>query len=288
MKSTNRATAPRAGSLLRPALLLPLVAACAAIACSTTLTGRQQLTLLPESTLAEMGRATFQDLKQQGKVDPDPATNAYVRCVVDALLDVIPKSGPAMPASWEVVVFQDPTPNAFALPGGRIGVHTGMLQVAQTPDQLAAVLGHEIGHVLLQHGNERASQTLLAQTAISAGSLALGGMDPAEREAIVASLGVGAQYGVLLPFSRTHESEADEVGQEFMADAGFDPRAAVTLWQRMAQAGGQAPPEFLSTHPAPATRIAQLEKNLPETLPRYEKARQAGRHPDCVAPVRGS
>ncbi|MDH3729419.1 MAG: M48 family metallopeptidase, partial [Myxococcales bacterium] len=215
-------------------------------ACSTTMTGRRQLTLINDAKMDALGVAAFTDIKQQGKVDRDRAANAYVHCVADPILAVIPKGGAApKDGKWEVIVFDDPTPNAFALPGGKIGVHTGMLAVATTPGQLAAVIGHEIGHVLLRHGNERMSQTIVAQSTMEAGSIALGQAKPEYRDAVVGGLGVGAQYGVLLPFSRKHESEADVVGQRFMAEAGFDPAEAIKLWQKMAKLSqGQQPPEW--------------------------------------------
>ncbi|MDH3727475.1 MAG: M48 family metallopeptidase, partial [Myxococcales bacterium] len=186
---------------------------------------------------------------------------------------------------WEALVFDDPTPNAFALPGGKIGVHTGMLDVATTPGQLAAVLGHEVGHVLLRHGNERMSQSILAESAISASSAAAGAAAPEYQDLIVGGLGVGAQYGVLLPFSRKHEVEADQVGQIFMAEAGFYPAEAITLWQKMAELGSEAPEQWQSTHPSDETRIARLHANLPRAMQDYEKARAAGKDPLCVPPV---
>jgi hypothetical protein len=186
--------------------------------------------------------------------------------VAVSILAVVPKGG-AAPADgkWEVVVFEDESPNAFALPGGKIGVHTGMLAVATTAGQLAAVVGHEIGHVLLRHGNERLSQNAVAQSAVEGSSVAMSSMKPEARNAVVGGLGVGAEYGVLLPFSRKHENEADVVGQRFMAEAGYNPAEAVKLWQKMESLSqGQAPPQWMSTHPANATRIENLKANLGE------------------------
>jgi predicted Zn-dependent protease len=256
-------------------------------ACSTTMTGRKQLTLIDDAKMDELGSTAFAELKQQGKVDRDAATVSYVRCVADAILAVTPTGG-AAPAGgkWEVLVFEDPTPNAFALPGGKIGVHTGMLDVASTAGQLAAVIGHEIGHVLLRHGNERLSQSVVAQSIMQAGSVAVGMTKPEFHDAVVGGLGVGAQYGVLLPFSRKHESEADTVGQKLMAEAGFNPAEAVKLWQKMQQLStGQEPPEWMSTHPANQTRIEQLEANLPATNDLYRAAQRSGKDPRCVLPA---
>ncbi len=256
-------------------------------ACSTTMTGRRQLTLIDDQKMDALGAAAFTDIQQQSKVEKDPAANAYVRCVSDPILAVIPKGGAApKDGKWEVIVFDDATPNAFALPGGKIGVHTGMLAVATTAGQLAAVIGHEIGHVLLRHGNERMSQTIVAQSALEAGSIALSQTKPAYRDAVVGGLGVGAQYGVLLPYSRKHESEADVIGQRFMAQAGFDPAEAIKLWQKMAKLSeGQQPPQWMSTHPAHETRIENLKANLPQAKELYLGARVRGKRPRCTPPT---
>ncbi|MDH3201745.1 MAG: M48 family metallopeptidase [Myxococcales bacterium] len=254
-------------------------------ACSTTMTGRRQLTLIDDDRMDAMGLAAFASLKQQGELSRDPMVNDYVECVAAAILEVIPDGAGPKNGKWEALVFDDPTPNAFALPGGKIGVHTGMLDVVTTPGQLAAVLGHEVGHVLLRHGNERMSQSILADTAVSASSVAAGTAAPEYERLIVGGLGVGAQYGVLLPFSRKHEVEADQVGQIFMAQAGFYPVEAITLWQRMAELGSAAPDQWRSTHPSDETRIARLRANLPRAMRDYEKARTAGKDPRCVPPV---
>jgi len=256
-------------------------------ACSTTMTGRKQLTLVNDAKMDELGVAAFTDLKTEGKVEKDAVTNEYVRCVADPILAIIPKGGAApKDGKWELVVFEDETPNAFALPGGKIGVHTGMLTVATTPGQLAAVIGHEIGHVLLRHGNERLSQSAVAQSAMEASSAGLNQMKPEYRNAVVGGLGVGVQYGVLLPFSRKHENEADTVGQRFMAEAGFNPAEAVRLWQKMEQLSkGQVPPQWMSTHPANSTRIDNLKANLPTAKDLYRAARAAGKKPQCLPPA---
>lgn len=253
-------------------------------ACSTTMTGRRQLTLIHDDKMDALGLAAFASLKAEGKLSQDPSTNAYVSCVAAAIVEVVPAENGPNDGRWEVLVFDDPTPNAFALPGGKIGVHTGMLEVATTPGELAAVIGHEVGHVLLRHGNERMSQSILADTAMSTASVAAGAAAPEYHDLILGGLGVGAQFGVLLPFSRKHESEADEVGQIFMAQAGFYPAEAITLWQSMAEMGGQAPAQWQSTHPSDETRIARLQANLPKAMKAYEKARAAGKAPKCTPP----
>lgn len=264
-------------------LLVSTLLLCA-VACSTTMTGRKQVTLFDDDKMDAMGVSAFASLKKEGKVSRDRNVNRYVTCVATAIVKVVPKEASPANGRWEVLVFEDPTPNAFALPGGKIGVHTGMLEVATTPGQLAAVLGHEVAHVLLRHGNERMSQAVLADSALSAASVAAGAASPQYQDLVVGGLGVGAQYGVLLPFSRKHESEADEVGQIFMAKAGFAPSDAIKLWQNMAKMGGQAPAQWQSTHPSDATRIQRLKDNLPKATKEYNKARAAGKAPRCTPP----
>ena len=180
----------------------------------------------------------------------------------------------------EVLVFSDETPNAFALPGGKIGVHTGLLAIAEDQDQLAAVVAHEVAHVLANHGNERMSQQQAASGVMDlVGAMAAGGETGG---LLVAALGAGAQYGVLMPYSRSHESEADLYGLELSAAAGFDPRASVALWQNMdAASKGQRPPELLSTHPDPGTRIRDLKRKIPEVMPAFQAAEAAGRRARC-------
>jgi predicted Zn-dependent protease len=261
-------------------LALPLLV----VACSTTMTGRRQLTLISEDRMEQLGATAFASIKEQETLSRDPGVQAYVVCVAKSVLGVIPWEYQPDGGRWEVLVFEDNTPNAFALPGGKIGVNSGMLEVATTPGQLAAVIGHEVAHVLLRHGNERMSQSILADTAVNTASVAAGVAAPEYQRMIVGGLGAGAQYGVLLPFSRKHESEADVVGQVFMARAGFDPAAAIALWQSMAKQGGPAPQEWQSTHPSDETRIERLRANLPEARREYQAARARGRKPSCEPP----
>lgn len=245
-------------------------------ACATSATGRQQLLLVSDNDLSKMGKQAFQALKEEEPIDTARQTNAYVRCVAGALLVAIGED----PRQWEVAVFDSREANAFALPGRKIGVFSGMLEVATTQDQLAAVLGHEVAHVTQRHSNERVSQQLVAEGGLQAASLALGG-EGETHDLALAALGVGAQVGILMPFSRTQESEADVVGLDYMARAGFDPRGAIALWQNMEAAGGGSPPEFLSTHPSHSSRIHDLEQRLPRALQTYERARAEGRTPRC-------
>ncbi len=235
--------------------------------CATSPTGRSQLTLVPDRQMNQMGAQAFSEMKTQVPIERSTRVNQYVRCITDALLKVsVDQTGVR---SWEVVVFKDNSANAFALPGGKIGVHTGILKVAKTDAQLAAVLGHEIGHVIARHGNERMSQTL----ALQGGLAALGGFtDGSKNQELYMILGMGVGQLGILKFGRSHESESDRIGQQLMAKAGFDPRASVSLWKNMAKAGGAQPPEFLSTHPSHSTRISDLNKYMGEALELYHRS----------------
>jgi len=241
--------------------------------------GRTQLRLFPADEMDKMGATAYQQMKDEMPQSTNQAAIRYVNCVAKAVAREA--SGPAAPAGWEVTVFQEDSANAFALPGGKIGVHTGLLKVATDQGQLAAVIGHEISHVLAQHGNERASTTFVAQSGLQVIQSLSGPASPMRDQAL-AALGLGAQVGVLLPFSRAQEREADLLGLDLMASAGFDPRASVALWQNMQQAAGAgAPPELLSTHPSGASRIRELEARMPSAMAIYEKARAAGKRPSC-------
>ncbi len=172
---------------------------------------------------------------------------------------------------WEFNLIQDDEmPNAFCLPGGKIGVYTGIMPVAGGPDGLAVVMAHEVAHAIANHGGERMSQLLLAELGGMALATAMQTKPDETRELAMLAYGLGAQLGVLLPYSRQHESEADRIGLILMARAGYDPNEAIPFWQRMNRLGGARPPEFLSTHPAPETRIEQIREYLPEALGYYE------------------
>lgn len=262
--------------MMRRVHLVVLVLLIATVACTTSPTGRRQLQLFPESQMNDMGSAAFLQLQEEVTVANDPGVNRYVECVANAITAQL-KGG----RSWEVRVFNDETANAFALPGGKIGVHTGLLDVAKNQDQLAAVIGHEIGHVLSEHSNERVSTSFATNAGLQVIAALMGSRGGAEQQLAMGLLGVGAQYGILLPFSRVQESEADTIGLQLMAGAGFDPRASVTLWENMSKAGGGQPPEFLSTHPSHGTRIQNLQKGMPAAMNLYQQAEAAGRKPDC-------
>lgn len=248
--------------------------------CATSPEGRSQLKLLPEDQIDSMGVQSFEQIKKDTPESSDANTRNYVQCIADAIIPQLEKDN--NPATWEVRVFADDQANAFALPGNKIGVYEGLLKYAVNQHQVAAVMGHELAHVLAQHSNERVSEQLAAQAGMSIAAIALGTSSASDdqKALILAGLGIGVQYGVILPFSRTHESEADLIGLDLMAKSGFDPRESVKLWQNMAKAGGQAP-EFLSTHPSSTTRIKDLNARMSRALGLYNQAQAQNRKPSC-------
>lgn len=242
-------------------------------------TGRSQLLMTSVSEEAQMGAQAYEQVKSDPKMRPsqDPREIEPVKRVAARIVEAAKRSKYAEVAQqfqWEVTVIKDDkTANAFALPGGKMAVYTGIFPMAKTEAGLAAVMGHEVVHALARHGAERMSQGQLTNAGLqvvgaAAGAAGGGGM---LGQAAMAALGVGAQVGVLLPFSRKHESEADYVGILLAADAGYDPRESIALWERMGQmSGGGAPSEFMSTHPSYETRIAQLKKWMPEAMAIYQ------------------
>ena len=246
-------------------------------------TGRSQLLMTSVDQEMQMGAQAYKQVKNDPKMhqSQDPREVEPVRRVAARIIEAAKRSKYAEMASqfqWEVTVIKDDkTMNAFALPGGKIAVYTGIFPVAKTEAGLAAVLGHEVTHALARHGAERMSQSQLTNAALQVLGTAAGaaGGNAMLGDATMAALGAGAQVGVLLPFSRKHESEADYIGVLLAADAGYDPREAVHLWERMEQmSGGKGPAEFLSTHPGHETRIEQLKKWMPEAMAIYH-AKQA-------------
>jgi metalloendopeptidase OMA1, mitochondrial len=242
-------------------------------------TGRWQLMMVPMSQEVQMGAQAYSQVQHDPKMKPstDPREIEPVKRVAARVIEAAKHSKYSDVANqfeWEVTVIKDDkTMNAFALPGGKIAVYTGIFPVAKTEAGLAAVMGHEVVHALARHGGERMSQNTLAQTTLQVIGVALGvsGANPVLSQAGMAALGVGTQVGVLLPFSRKHESEADYVGVLLAAEAGYDPRESIRLWTRMGElSGGKEPSEFLSTHPHHETRIQQLEEWMAEALPIYE------------------
>lgn len=229
--------------------------------------------IISQKEEADLGRQAFEEIKKKYTIANRPAENEQVQRVAKQLLKAMGDS----PSAWEIVLIENSTPNAFALPGNKIGVHTGILPITKTDAGLAAVLGHEISHVKLRHAGQRYTQNVAAQIGFLTLGAAMGNKDPKTREVLLGVAGTGTQVGVLLPFSRKHELEADRDGLKYMAKAGYDPREAITFWERMrveAQKQG-SPPEFLSTHPSDKRRIQELKKMLPNAIKIYDKSKKS-------------
>lgn len=245
-------------------------------ACYTNpVTGRQSLVLVQPSEELALGAQSFQQIRSEQKVSTDAAANARVRRVGERIAGAV---GNQMPnAQWEFVVFDSKEVNAFALPGGKVGVYTGLLSLAASDDELAIVMGHEIGHVIARHGAERMSEQMVIQGVGALGAAYAQGKY-SEQTVQLAQMAYGGGTTILgvLPHSRRNETEADHMGVVFAANAGYDPRAAITFWQKMSQqksGGGGALAKFLSTHPADQQRIANLETLMPQVVPVYEANR---------------
>ncbi|NNJ50032.1 MAG: M48 family metallopeptidase [Gammaproteobacteria bacterium] len=248
------------------------------LSCATSPEGRNQLKLIPDEQMDAMGAQSFEQMKQQSPITKDQNIQQYVLCIANKIIPHVAQNPD--PKRWEVVVFEDDQANAFALPGYKIGVYTGLLKYAKNQDQLAAVMGHEVAHVIAKHGNERVSNQMATEAGLSIATAVLGGTQNENSTLILAGLGLGAQYGIILPFSRSHESEADLIGLDLMAKAGFDPAQSVPLWQNMSQSGA-APPEFMSTHPSSDTRISQLKERIPGANIAYQEAVRKGQRANC-------
>jgi predicted Zn-dependent protease len=248
--------------------------------CSTVpITGRSQLSLVSASEMNAMSFAQYGEFLKENKLSSNKSDVDMVKRVGGNIQRAVENyfaknnlSKELEGYAWEFNLVESPEVNAWCMPGGKVVVYTGILPITKDETGLAVVMGHEIAHAVAQHGAERMSQGLLQELGGVALSVALA-KEPAETQNLFyAAYGVGTTVGVMLPFSRTHESEADRLGLIFMAMAGYDPNAAVDFWTRMAaQKGGAAPPEFLSTHPSDATRIADIKKELPEALSYYKK-----------------
>ena len=267
---------------LKPLLLsMAIAAGVAACATTTSPTGRTQYVgAVSQAELNKLGVQAFAQLKNQ-KQQAGGTQQAYVRCVVNAVVAQLPADWRQM--GWESAVFVDKETNAFALPGGKVGVYTGIFDVARNQDQLAGVIAHEIGHVVARHHDERITRQAGASGALQILGAILGSQyGQGAANAAVQGGSILAQTGFLLPGSRQQESEADVVGQQLMAQAGFDPRGAVALWSNMiAASNGSRPPQWLSTHPNPEARIRELQQRAASLVPAYEQARAAGRRPAC-------
>jgi len=268
------------GFLWPTALFLSLFAGSTVglLACATNpYTERSQLLLVSESQEMQLGAQAYEQVLKDPKlkISHDPREVDPVKRVAARIIEAAKQSRYADTArkfDWEVsVIKDDKMMNAFALPGGKIAVYTGIFPVAKNEAGLAAILGHEVIHALARHGAERMSQGMLAQVGLEVANIALATKtNPAAAQAVMAALGLGVNVGVLLPFSRSHESEADHIGLLLAAQAGYDPHEAVHVWERMEQLSKGQPPQFLSTHPGHGTRIKQLEEWMPEALTYYQ------------------
>lgn len=250
--------------------------------CATApVTERRGLHLVPDSELTSMSYQEYSKTLKKSKLSTDMAKVNTVRRVgqriataSEELLNETSRGSDIRNYKWEFnLIEDDKTVNAWCMPGGKVAVYTGLLPITQDENGLAVVMGHEVAHAIAKHGNERMSQGLLAQFGAIGLSLALAGNPGVTSDIFMQAYGVGTQVGFLLPYSRIHESEADRIGLVLMAKAGYDPRGAVALWQRMNAKGGSRPPEFLSTHPAPESRIQNIQSLIPEAMQYYRVRR---------------
>jgi predicted Zn-dependent protease len=253
-------------------LMLGLVGA-GIIGCSNVpITGRRQLNFIPAGQEMQLGLSSFEQMKKDVPVSRDPAANALVRKVGQRIAGIASNDLPN--AQWEFVVFESKEANAFCLPGGKVGVYTGLLPITKDEAGLATVLGHEVAHASAHHGAERMSEALLAQTGGQVLGASLSKSDPKTQAAVAVAYGLGTQLGRELPHSRRQESEADQMGLTYMARAGFDPEAALAFWQRFSAAtgGSDTTPWFLRTHPVTTDRIQHIKELLPAAKAEYQKA----------------
>ena len=238
-------------------------------ACATTpVSNRSAFILIPESQEISLGKQSYNQILKKEKESEDAQLNQVVRRVAQLIIAVsdMPK------LDWEVKLIESDQKNAFALPGGKIAIYTGILSVAKNEAGLATVMSHEIAHVIARHGAQRMSQQMILQLGMIGAGLSM--KNNTQRNIVLSALGVGVLYGFTLPFSRSHESEADQIGLIYMAKAGYDPNEALNFWQRFSQEkGGKGPPEWASTHPADATRMQGLRSYLSRAKYNYQNGK---------------
>ncbi len=248
-------------------------------ACATVpLTERKTLRLIPDSELVSLSFQQYSEVLKKSKLSNDPVKIDRVKRVGERIAraseDFLRESkleSDIKNYKWEFnLIDDDKVVNAWCMPGGKVAVYTGILPLTQDETGLAVVMGHEVAHAMAKHGNERMSEALLVQLGGASLSLALSKEPGLTQQIFMGVYGVGTQVGIMLPYSRVHESEADRIGLVLMAKAGYDPREAIPFWQRMNEKGGSRPPEFLSTHPIPETRIKQIKSHIPEAMKYYE------------------
>jgi predicted Zn-dependent protease len=261
-------------------LTVLMVLAAMILACSTVpITGRKQFAVIPESQINAMSFSQYDQFLAEHKLSTDKEQTAMVKRVggkiqgaVERYFADIGQSASLRNYDWEFNLIEDEQANAWCMPGGKVVVYTGLLPITQNEAGVAVVMGHEIAHAIAQHGNERMSQGLVTQFGGMALAKALEDKPEETQNLFMTAFGLGATVGVLLPYSRMHESEADHMGLIFMAMAGYDPNLSLDFWQRMADdKGGAAPPEFLSTHPSDQTRINNIQELLPEAMKYYKR-----------------
>jgi len=262
-------------------LLIPIVfIAFVAASCSTSPTGRSQMIWKSDAELVAESTRAFNKMRAGMPLATDRKKIDFVACVAQSVVSVL--EPPLSDIDWELAVFESKSVNAFAMPGGKIGVFTGILEITENQHQLGAVIGHEIAHVTARHSNERASRASMTGIGINALAIILGGGYSGSTYTAQQALQAGADLGISLPHTRGQESEADIIGLEYMAKAGFDPREAVTLWQRMDASTDKKPAEFVSTHPSSESRIEALVSEWQKTLPLYNQAIAEGRAHTCL------
>jgi len=260
-------------------ILVVMISSVIVDSCKTVpISGRKQMNLLPESTMLDMSLTNYNDFLKSNKISNNTSEVQLVKQtgqrIASAVEEYMRKHGMRNEINnykWEFNLVEDDTPNAWCMPGGKVVVYTGILPYTKNQNGLAVVMGHEIAHAVAHHGNERMSQQLLVQLGGMALSTALEKKPQETKQIFMAAYGAGATLGVLLPYSRTQETEADHLGLIFMAMDGCDPHGAIDFWKHMEQSGGQQPPEFLSTHPSHQTRVQDLEKFMPEAMKYYNK-----------------
>ena len=249
------------------------------ISCASSPTGRSQMILKSDASLEQEGERQFRKLRESLPLVQDPRTIDYVACVTNSIIDVV--DGDYADLYWELAVVDQPDVNAYVLPGGKIVVNTGILNMATNQDQLAAVIGHEVAHVTSRHANERASRAAVTGVGVDIAAIILGGGYRNQTQGARDALSTGAVLGLLNPFSRLQETEADVIGIEYMAKAGFDPRESVELWKKMNAKNASKIPEYLSTHPSGETRIDDLIAQYPSALEYFNNAKLNGLSPNC-------
>jgi len=249
-------------------------------ACATVpLTERRSLRLLPDSELLSLSLQQYSEVLKKSKLSNDPVKTHMVKRVGENIARASEEflresklESDIKNYKWEFnLIEDDKVVNAWCMPGGKVAVYTGILPLTRDDTGLAVVMGHEVAHAMAKHGNERMSEALLVQLGGASLSLALSKEPALTQQIFMGVYGAGAQMGIMLPYSRLHESEADRIGLVLMSKAGYDPREAVPFWQRMNEKGGSRPPEFLSTHPAPETRIKDIKSHIPEAMKYYKE-----------------